>query len=52
MHESAVRRADEMQIIVKEVMQIIVKTLTGKTITLDVDLSDTTENVMEKIVEM
>ena len=30
-------------------MQIFVKTLTGKTITLDVEPSDTTENVKQKI---
>ena len=30
-------------------MQIFVKTLTGKTITLDVESSDTIENVKEKI---
>ena len=30
-------------------MQIFVKTLTGKTITLDVEPSDTIENVKEKI---
>jgi ubiquitin len=30
-------------------MQIFVKTLTGKTITLDVDSSDTIENVKQKI---
>ena len=30
-------------------MQIFVKTLTGKTITLDVEPSDTIENVMQKI---
>lgn len=29
-------------------MQIFVKTLTGKTITLDVDSSDTVENVKQK----
>lgn len=32
-------------------MQIFVKTLTGKTITLDVDASDTIESVKEKIME-
>lgn len=31
------------------VMQIFVKTLTGKTITLDVESSDTIENVKQKI---
>ena len=30
-------------------MQIFVKTLTGKTMTLDVEGSDTIENVMQKI---
>ena len=30
-------------------MQIFVKTLTGKTITLEVEASDTTEDVMAKI---
>ena len=30
-------------------MQIFIKTLTGKTITLDVDASDTIENVKQKI---
>ena len=30
-------------------MQIFVKTLTGKTITLDVEASDTNENVKAKI---
>jgi len=30
-------------------MQIFVKTLTGKTITLDVEASDTIENVKQKI---
>ena len=30
-------------------MQIFVKTLTGKTITLDVDAADTIENVKQKI---
>jgi len=30
-------------------MQIFVKTLTGKTITLDVEPSDTVENVKQKI---
>ena len=30
-------------------MQIFVKTLTGKTITLDVEASDTVENVKQKI---
>ena len=30
-------------------MQIFVKTLTGKTITLDVDSADTIENVKQKI---
>ena len=30
-------------------MQIFVKTLTGKTITLDVDSSDSIENVKQKI---
>ena len=32
-------------------MQIFVKTLTGKTITLDVEASDTIENVKQKIQE-
>ena len=32
-------------------MQIFVKTLTGKTITLDVEPNDTIENVKEKIQE-
>ena len=32
-------------------MQIFVKTLTGKTITLDVEPSDTIENVKQKIVD-
>jgi ubiquitin len=31
------------------IMQIFVKTLTGKTITLDVEASDTIENVKQKI---
>ena len=31
------------------IMQIFVKTLTGKTITLDVEPSDTIENVKQKI---
>ena len=30
-------------------MQIFIKTLTGKTITLDVDSSDTVENIKQKI---
>ena len=30
-------------------MQIFVKTITGKTITLDVELSDTIENIKQKI---
>lgn len=33
----------------KHIMQIFVKTLTGKTITLDVEPSDTIENVKQKI---
>ena len=33
----------------KTIMQIFVKTLTGKTITLDVEPSDTIENVKQKI---
>ena len=33
----------------KSIMQIFVKTLTGKTITLDVEPSDTIENVKQKI---
>ena len=33
----------------KLIMQIFVKTLTGKTITLDVEASDTIENVKQKI---
>jgi ubiquitin len=33
----------------KDIMQIFVKTLTGKTITLDVEPSDTIENVKQKI---
>lgn len=32
-----------------DAMQIFVKTLTGKTITLDVEPSDTTENLKQKI---
>jgi len=32
-------------------MQIFVKTLTGKTITLDVESNDTIENIKEKIKE-
>lgn len=32
-------------------MQIFVKTLTGKTITLDVESSDTIENVKQKIAD-
>ena len=36
------------QYIIKD-MQIFVKTLTGKTITLDVESSDTIENVKQKI---
>jgi ubiquitin len=32
-------------------MQIFIKTLTGKTITLDVDPSDTIESVKQKITE-
>ena len=32
-------------------MQIFIKTLTGKTITLDVEASDTVENVKQKIQE-
>lgn len=35
--------------IVKDKMQIFVKTLTGKTITLDVEPSDTIENVKQKV---
>ena len=31
------------------IMQIFVKTLTGKTITLDVEPSDTIENIKQKI---
>ena len=34
---------------IKDIMQIFVKTLTGKTITLDVEPSDTIENVKQKI---
>lgn len=34
---------------VKERMQIFIKTLTGKTITLDVEPSDTIENVKQKV---
>lgn len=34
---------------VKKKMQIFVKTLTGKTITLEVEGSDTIENVKQKI---
>lgn len=34
---------------IKDIMQIFVKTLTGKTITLDVEPSDTIENVKHKI---
>ena len=33
-------------------MQVFVKTLTGKTITLDVEASDTIENVKQKIQDM
>lgn len=33
----------------KKKMQIFVKTLTGKTITLDVESSDTIDNVKQKI---
>ena len=36
-------------LILKLTMQIFVKTLTGKTITLDVETSDTIENVKQKI---
>ena len=32
-------------------MQIFVKTLTGKTITLDVEQSDTIDNIKQKIQE-
>jgi len=32
-------------------MQIFIKTLTGKTITLDVDMNDTIDNVKQKIQE-
>ena len=32
-------------------MQIFIKTLTGKTVTVDVEASDTIENVKEKIRE-
>ena len=35
--------------LIMSAMQIFVKTLTGKTITLDVDASDTIENVKQKI---
>ena len=34
---------------IKQAMQIFVKTLTGKTITLDVESSDTIDNVKQKI---
>lgn len=34
---------------VDDIMQIFVKTLTGKTITLEVEASDTIENVKAKI---
>ena len=34
---------------IKKAMQIFVKTLTGKTITLDVEPSDTIDNVKQKI---
>jgi ubiquitin len=37
---------------VKRVLQIIVKTLTGKTITLEVERSDTIENIKQKIQDM
>ena len=33
----------------RRVMQIFIKTLTGKTITLDVELSDTIANVKQKV---
>ena len=36
-------------VIIIEKMQIFVKTLTGKTITLEVDAADTIENVKSKI---
>lgn len=36
-------------VIIKKEMQIFVKTLTGKTITLDVESSDTIDNVKQKI---
>ena len=44
--------AHQVQLVVQEVqvaMQIFVKTLTGKTITLDVEPSDTIENVKQKV---
>ena len=37
--------------IIKIYMQIFIKTLTGKTVTVDVEPSDTIENVKEKIRE-
>ena len=37
------------KIFYKYIMQIFVKTLTGKTITLDVEPSDSIENVKQKI---
>ncbi len=39
----------ELCVIYNRKMQIFVKTLTGKTITLDVESSDTIENVKQKI---
>ena len=43
------RTTDSRYTTIKENMQIFVKTLTGKTITLDVEPSDTIENVKQKI---
>jgi ubiquitin len=41
----------EVSILFKMSMQIFVKTLTGKTITIDTDPSDTIESVKQKISE-
>jgi ubiquitin len=35
----------------EEIMQVFIKTLTGKTITLDVEPTDTIENVKQKIMD-
>ncbi|QWO71601.1 ubiquitin [Orgyia pseudotsugata single capsid nuclopolyhedrovirus] len=40
-----------VQTIVRGTMQIFVKTLTGKTVTVDVDASDTVEVIKQKIQE-